>query len=196
MKRALALIVLAQLLGTSLWFSFNGAAADLARAWGKTNAELGRLALAVQLGFIVGTLVFALSGLADRFAASRVFAVSALAGAAANAGFALLSTGLVSALPYRFATGLALAGVYPLGMKLVVSWAPQRSGVALGWLVGALTLGTATPHRVRGLGTRPGPGRRSCSRRRAWPSSRHWLSSSSAMGRIIARQAVSNPVSC
>ena len=152
MKRALALIVLAQLLGTSLWFSFNGAAADLARAWGKSDAELSQLALAVQLGFIAGTLVFALSGLADRFAASRVFAVSALCGAAANAGFALLSDGLASALPYRFATGFALAGVYPLGMKLVVSWAPQRSAEALGWLVGALTLGTATPHLVRGLG--------------------------------------------
>src|SRR5438874_4351077 len=152
MKRALALIVLAQLLGTSLWFSFNGAAADLARVWGRSDAELGRLALAVQLGFITGTLVFALTGLADRFAASRVFAISALCGAAANAGFALLSGGLVEALPYRFVTGLALAGVYPLGMKLVVGWAPHRSGEALGWLVGALTLGTATPHLVRALG--------------------------------------------
>ncbi len=152
MKRALALIVLAQLLGTSLWFSFNGAAADLARAWHKTDAELSRLALAVQLGFISGTLVFALSGLADRFAASRVFAVSAVCGAVANAGFALLSGGLSEALPYRFATGFALAGVYPLGMKLVVGWAPKQSGPALGWLVGALTLGTATPHLVRGLG--------------------------------------------
>jgi MFS family permease len=145
-------IVLAQLLGTSLWFSGQGAARDLARTWGVEESSLYSLALAVQLGFITGTLLFALSGLADRFAASRVFALCATLGAATNAGFALLASGVGEAWPWRFATGLALAGVYPLGMKLVVSWAPDRAGSALGWLVGALTIGTATPHLVRGLG--------------------------------------------
>jgi len=147
-----SVIVVAQFLGTSLWFSGQGAARDLAAVWHVSERDLASLALAVQLGFIVGTFVFALSGLADRFAASRVFAVCALLGAVTNAGFALLATGIASAWPWRFATGLALAGVYPLGMKLVVSWAPDRAGTALGWLVGALTLGTATPHLVRGLG--------------------------------------------
>lgn len=152
MNRALTLIVLAQFLGTSLWFTGNSAAADLSRHWGLDDVARGRLVSAVQAGFIVGTLGFALSGLADRFRASRVFAASALLGALTNAGFALLSRNLQEALAYRFATGLALAGIYPLGMKLVVSWAPDRSGPALGWLVGALTLGTALPHLVRGLG--------------------------------------------
>lgn len=152
MSRPVLAIVVAQLLGTSLWFSGQGAARDLASAWGVAEQDLYGLALAVQLGFIVGTLLFALTGLADRFAASRVFAVCAVLGAATNAGFAFLASGPTTALPWRFATGLALAGVYPLGMKLVVSWAPDRAGAALGWLVGALTVGTATPHLVRGLG--------------------------------------------
>jgi MFS family permease len=149
---AVAIIVIAELLGTSLWFSANAAAGDLARAWGLSPADLGALTNAVQLGFIAGTFVFSFSGLADRYAASRIFAACALAGAAANAGFALTATGMSDAWAWRFATGLTLAGVYPVGMKLVVSWAPRRAGEALGWLVGMLTFGTALPHAVRALG--------------------------------------------
>jgi MFS family permease len=147
-----AIIVVAELLGTSLWFSANAAAGDLARAWGLSPADLGALTNAVQLGFIAGTFVFSFSGLADRYAASRIFAACALLGAATNAGFALLAGGMSDAWSWRFATGFALAGVYPVGMKLVVSWAPQRAGETLGWLVGMLTFGTALPHAVRALG--------------------------------------------
>ena len=147
----LAVIVIAQLFGTSLWFSANSAGDDLMRAWALQAADIGRLTIAVQLGFILGTLGFSLSGLADRFAASRIFAVCAVLGAAANAGFALLAHGLGEGLAWRFVVGLALAGVYPLGMKLVVSWVPQHAGAALAWLVGMLTLGTALPHGVRAL---------------------------------------------
>ncbi|HQU90500.1 MAG TPA: MFS transporter, partial [Denitromonas sp.] len=142
-------IVIAQLFGTSLWFSANAAADDLIRAWGIGPADIGRLTNAVQLGFIVGTLGFALTGLADRFAASRIFAVCAVLGALANAAFALLASGMDSGLVLRFAVGLSLAGVYPLGMKLVVSWVPERAGHALAQLVGMLTLGTALPHGVK-----------------------------------------------
>lgn len=149
--RPLPVIVVAQLFGTSLWFSANAAGADLMAAWGLQAADLGRLTNAVQLGFILGTLGFSLTGLADRFAASRIFAVCAVLGAAANAAFALLAGGMDSALALRFAVGLALAGVYPLGMKLVVSWVPTQAGSALAWLVGMLTLGTALPHGVRFL---------------------------------------------
>ena len=149
--RPLPVIVVAQLFGTSLWFSANAAGADLMAAWGLQAADLGRLTNAVQLGFILGTLGFSLTGLADRFAASRIFAVCAVLGAAANAAFALLAGGMDSALALRFAVGLALAGVYPLGMKLVVSWVPTQAGPALAWLVGMLTLGTALPHGVRFL---------------------------------------------
>lgn len=153
MHRPLAVIVVAQFFGTSLWFSANSAADDLMRAWGVGPAALGPLTSAVQAGFIAGTLIFSLSGLADRYRASRIFAVSALFGAAANAGFAWFAGGIADGMVYRFATGFALAGIYPLGMKLVVSWVPQQAGLALGWLVGMLTLGTALPHLIRGLGS-------------------------------------------
>jgi len=145
-------IVLAQLFGTSLWFSANSAAADLARIWGLDAGGLGELTNAVQAGFILGTLGVSLSGLAERFAASRIFAFAALLGAVANAGFALVADGLSAGLWFRFVTGVSLAGIYPLGMKLIVGWAPRAIGHALGWLVGMLTIGTALPHLVRGLG--------------------------------------------
>ncbi len=147
-----ALVVGAQLLGTSLWFSANATFEDLAHAWHLGTGDLGRLTIAVQAGFILGTLAFALSGLADRFAASRVFAASAVAGALANAAFAWWADSLATAIACRFAVGLALAGIYPLGMKLVVSWEPGRAGEALGWLVGMLTFGTALPHAIRAIG--------------------------------------------
>lgn len=147
-----AVVVIAEFLGTSLWFTANAAANDLARAWGLTSGGLGTLTSAVQLGFIAGTLAFALSGLADRFAPHRIFAASAVAGALANVGFALAAGDLVVASALRFFTGFALAGVYPVGMKLVVTWGPARAGETLAWLVGMLVLGTALPHAVRAAG--------------------------------------------
>jgi MFS family permease len=152
MNLPIGIIVLAQLFGTSLWFSANSAADDLTRLWHLTPADIGWLTNAVQGGFIVGTLVFAFSGLADRFPASRIFALCSLAGAFFNGLFALSSTGLESALWLRFAVGLSLAGIYPLGMKLVVSWNPETAGKSLGLLVGMLTLGTALPHGIRMAG--------------------------------------------
>jgi predicted MFS family arabinose efflux permease len=149
MQNPVLIIVIAQLFGTSLWFSANSAADDLIRAWGIAPADIGTLTNAVQLGFILGTLTFAISGLADRFAASRIFAVCAVLGAICNAAFALLADGMSTAVPLRFAVGFCLAGVYPLGMKLVVSWVPERAGAALAQLVGMLTLGTALPHGIR-----------------------------------------------
>lgn len=145
-------VVLAQLCGTSLWFSANSAADDLSQLWGLSTSDIGWLTNAVQAGFIVGTLGFALTGLADRFPASRIFTLCSLLGALFNAGFALFSEGLASAMGLRFAVGIALAGIYPLGMKLIVSWDPARAGQSLGLLVGMLTLGTALPHGIRMLG--------------------------------------------
>ncbi|MDE2149228.1 MAG: MFS transporter [Gammaproteobacteria bacterium] len=154
MKKNIALvtIVVAEFLGTSLWFSANGVADRLAADWAITPAGLGYLTSAVQLGFIAGTLLVAVSGLADRYPASRIFFVSALAGAVSNTGFALAAGSVVTAVPFRFLTGLALAGIYPVGMKLVIGWAPDKKGLALGWLVGMLSLGTAFPHLLRALG--------------------------------------------
>lgn len=150
-KHPLAVIVLAQLFGTSLWFSINGVAFNLAEQMGLTETGLGHLTLVVQLGFIIGTLLLAVTGLADRYPASHVFAVTALLGALSNALFIVIADTFSLALLFRFLTGLCLAGIYPIGMKLVVSWTPQYAGRALGWLVGMLTLGTALPHLLRAV---------------------------------------------
>ena len=149
-RHPLLLIVVAQLFGTSLWFSVNGVGLALSRDLGLSEADLGRLTLTVQAGFITGTLFMAVTGLADRFRASRIFAAACLAGALTNAGFVLAAPHPPLDLLLRFLTGLCLAGIYPLGMKLVIGWTPKHTGAALAWLVGMLTLGTALPHLLRG----------------------------------------------
>jgi predicted MFS family arabinose efflux permease len=146
----LFVLVLAQLFGTSLWFSINGVWHSLSHDLGLAGSQLGSLTLVVQGGFIIGTLLFASTGLADRFGASRIFAVSSVLGSLMNAGFVMSAEHAVSGLLLRFATGLCLAGIYPLGMKLVISWTPKYAGAALAWLLGMLTLGTALPHLMRG----------------------------------------------
>ncbi|MEX3671703.1 MFS transporter [Paraburkholderia phenoliruptrix] len=148
-----AAISLAQLFGTALWFSANSTAADLMKLWHASAADIGWLTNAVQLGFILGTLIISLSGAADRFRASSIFVCSALAGAILNLCFAWLSTGLVSGGVYRFGVGVCLAGIYPVGMKLIVGWAPNRTGQTLAQLVAMLVLGTALPHAMRVMGT-------------------------------------------
>lgn len=149
--RPILWIVLAELFGTSLWFSANSAADSLKLVWGIDQGDIGLLTTSVQAGFILGTLIFSLSGWADRFSASKIFAICSFAGAIFNGCFAFLSADMHSALFYRFLVGLALAGIYPLGMKLIVSWDPKSSGKSLGILVGMLTLGTALPHGIRSI---------------------------------------------
>lgn len=147
-----ATIAIAQLFGTALWFSANSTADELMYLWSATATDIGWLTSAVQLGFILGTLCISLSGAADRFRASSIFVCSAIAGAVFNLGFAWLSEGLLSGALFRFCVGLCLAGIYPMGMKLIVSWAPERTGLALAQLVAMLTLGTALPHAMRVVG--------------------------------------------
>jgi MFS family permease len=147
-----ATIAIAQLLGTSLWFSANSAAGDLKQAWGATFADIGILTDAVQLGFILATLILALTGLADRFAPSKIFVFSAVLGAVFNGCFAWLATGVASGAIFRFLVGMSLAGIYPIGMKLIVTWAPERTGTAMAYLVAMLTVGTALPHALRLFG--------------------------------------------
>ena len=125
--------------------------AELQRAWNLPPQALGYTTSAVQLGFIAGTLAFAFFAVADRYSPRRVFLLCALAGAAANA--LLLAAGsLASLLALRFATGLFLGGIYPVGMKIASGWYERDLGKALGYLVGALVAGTAFPHLLRGLG--------------------------------------------
>ncbi|MCH8886463.1 MAG: MFS transporter, partial [SAR324 cluster bacterium] len=146
-------LVFAQLFGTSLWFSSSAALPSLIRDWGLSQSDGGLLISAVQVGFILGTLFFALTNLADVLPASKIFLTSAVVGASVNVLFAYSASQLSEALAFRFITGLALAGIYPVGMKVVVSWAPGGIGNALGWLIGALTLGTALPFLLASGGT-------------------------------------------
>lgn len=148
---ATTIISLAQLLATSLWFSANSAAIDLMQQWQITVADIGWITNAVQAGFIIGTFVFAYTEIADRFKASHIFVCSALLGAFFNFCFASFAHGLMDALIYRFLVGLCLAGIYPIGMKLIVLWAPHQAGQALAKLVAMLTLGTALPYFINSL---------------------------------------------
>lgn len=149
---AVAIVVVSQWLGTSLWFSPSGAADGLMARLAIDAVAFGWLIAATQLGFIAGTLAFAATGLADRFGASRIFAISCIAGAAANAALALPGVEYPAAWAARFCVGLCLAGIYPLGMKMIVQWVGGRPAAALGWLVGMLTLGTAMPHAIHASG--------------------------------------------
>ncbi|MGE4242650.1 MFS transporter [Ramlibacter sp.] len=150
-RRVLPVIVLSQFAGTSLWFAVNAVMPDLQAAWGLPAAAVGTLTSAVQLGFVAGTLVFALLMLADRFVPSRVFLACSLGGAALNAAIVVLQGEFALLLASRFGVGFLLAGIYPVGMKIAASWYREGLGAALGVLIGALVLGTALPHGLRAL---------------------------------------------
>lgn len=147
-RHILPVIVAAQFAGTSLWFAGNAVMPDLQRRAGLPVEALGDMTTAVQLGFIAGTLVFAFLALADRYSPRRIFLFSALLGAACNAAAYLAGPQLGPLLLLRFATGFFLAGIYPVGMKIASGWFDRDLGRALGFLVGALVLGTATPHLI------------------------------------------------
>jgi MFS family permease len=151
-RRILPAIALSQFAGTSLWFAINAVMPDLQRSAGLPAAATGWLTAAVQLGFIAGTLVFALLAVADRYSPRLVFLACALAGSALALATAWLPPDVPALVVLRFATGVCLAGIYPVGMKIAAGWYAQGLGLALGVLVGALILGTALPFGLRALG--------------------------------------------
>jgi hypothetical protein len=150
--RILPVIIASQFAGTSLWFAGNAVLADLQREWALPAEALGYTTSAVQLGFILGTLAFAFFAVSDRVSPRVVFFVCSLAGAAANLGVYALAGGVWSLAAFRFLTGFFLAGIYPVGMKIASGWYRSDLGNALGFLVGALVVGTAFPHLLKGLG--------------------------------------------
>jgi len=143
---SLSLLAVAELLAMSLWFSASAVVPQLTVAWQLSGAEQSWLTMSVQLGFVVGALISAAFNLADRVSTRLLFTGSALAGALVNAVIALWATGFESALALRFLTGVCLAGVYPPGMKLMATWCREDRGLCIGLLVGALTVGSASPH--------------------------------------------------
>jgi MFS family permease len=151
--RALVLVSVAELLGMALWFTGSAVVPALASEWNLSSSQVSWLAIAVQLGFVAGTLISATLNLADIITTRHLFAVSALLGALTNAFFGLYSHQAETAIALRFLTGVCLAGVYPPGMKLMATWFRERRGMALGFMVGALTLGKATPYLVNALGS-------------------------------------------
>ena len=152
MNRLLATIVAAQFFCTSVWFAANAILADLVLSLHLDASFLAHLTSAVQLGFITGTLLYALLTIADRFSPSKVFFVSAVLAAACNGALVLESAGSTGLLLFRFFTGFFLAGIYPVGMKIASDYHQKGLGAALGFLVGALVLGTALPHGLRSVG--------------------------------------------
>jgi len=148
--RVLALLAIAELLGMSLWFAASAVTPQLRAIWGLTASEAAWLTTIVQLGFVCGTAVAAVLNLPDLIPARRLFSVSALLGAAANATI-LAAPGYRYALVLRFLTGFFLAGVYPPAMKMAATWFRTQRGLAIGVIVGALTVGKATPYLVRAI---------------------------------------------
>ena len=150
--RILPTIVFSQFAGTSLWFAGNAVLPELQKSLQLQNSALALLTSAVQFGFILGTLCFAILSLADRVSPRKLFLACALLGAFANAAVLFTATSFTGILLLRAVTGFLLAGIYPVGMKIAASWYSGKLGKAIGYLVGALVLGTAFPHLLRGLG--------------------------------------------
>lgn len=150
--RTLLWLALAELLAMTVWFSASAVVPALTDAWRLDGAGRAGLTMAVQAGFVVGAIASALLNVADRLPTRQLFAVSSFLAAASTALIPFAAHGLALALPLRFLTGVFLAGVYPVGMKIVATWTREDRGLGIGLLVGGLTLGNATPHLLSAAG--------------------------------------------
>ncbi|SER74821.1 MFS transporter [Pedobacter rhizosphaerae] len=150
-KFVLPVIVIGQFLCTSLWFAGNAVLPDLVKNFATDPNLLANLTSMVQFGFIAGTLSFSLLAIADKFPPSKVFFICALAAAFFNAGICLKINDVAFLHLFRFLTGFMLAGIYPVGMKIASDYFKEGLGKSLGFLVGALVLGTAFPHLLKTL---------------------------------------------
>ncbi len=148
-KLVLPIIVISQFCCTSLWFAGNGVMKDLVEAFNLEISAVGHLTSVVQFGFILGTLIFALLTIVDRFSPSKVFFVCAIIGSLFNLTTVLDNQTIHSLITIRFFTGFFLAGIYPVGMKIAADYYDIGLGLSLGYLVGALVIGTAFPHFLK-----------------------------------------------
>ncbi len=152
-RRALAVIAVSQLFAMSLWFSASAVTPQLQSEWLLSEGEIAWLTLSVQIGFVVGAFSSAVLNIADIIPSRRLFGISAVVGLTANLGLLAVTDQSVGiAMLLRFVTGVALAGLYPSGLKVAAGWFERGRGMALGVLVGALTVGSASPNLIRGLG--------------------------------------------
>ena len=153
MKKVLPVIVISQFFCTSLWFAGNAILPDLTKHFHLESHNIAHFISAVQFGFITGTFTFALSGIVDRFVATRIFFVCSILAALCNISIVFLNTNEAILVISRFLTGFFLAGIYPVGMKIASDHYQKGLGKSLGLLVGALVLGTAFPHFLKGFNT-------------------------------------------
>lgn len=150
--RTLLLLALAELLGMSVWFSASAVVSALTQAWSLDDLGRAWLTMSVQIGFVVGAFGSALFNLSDLIPARKLFTASALLAALSTAAIAWFASSLMPALVFRFLTGFFLAGVYPVGMKIMATWTQKDRGLGIGLLVGALTIGSAAPHLLNAFG--------------------------------------------
>lgn len=154
-RTALVSVALAELLAKSLWFSGTAVIPQLSREWHAGLAVTSWLTLTVQLGFVAGALLLAATNLLDLTSAARIFGVSSLLGAAFTAAFGMVAARHIGlAMLLRFLTGMTAAGVYPTGMKVLTGWFQRGRGLAMGIIVGSITIGSALPHAVH-IGSLP-----------------------------------------
>ena len=151
-KWILPIIIFSQFCCTSLWFAGNSVIDDLILFYNLSAQSLADISASVQFGFIVGTFVFALLTISDRFSPSKVFFICAILGAAFNLGILNPNNTISTLLSFRFLTGFSLAGIYPVGMKIAADYFQKGLGQSLSFLVGALVLGTAFPHLIKSFG--------------------------------------------
>lgn len=152
-KRILPVIVISQFLCTSLWFAGNAIITDIVREHQLDLSFLAHITSAIQFGFITGTLTFAIFTISDRFSPSNVFFVSSILAALFNLGISISNINATEILLFRFLTGFFLAGIYPVGMKIASDYYQAGLGKSLGFLVGALVIGTAFPHLLKNFVT-------------------------------------------
>ena len=150
--RTLWLLALAELLGMAVWFSASAVVPALTEIWELSGGGRAWLTMSVQIGFVVGALLSAVFNLADRIPARYFFPAASIAAGAATIMIPLFAQGLPFAIAMRFLTGLFLAGVYPVGMKIMATWTKEDRGLGIGLLVGALTFGSAMPHLLAVFG--------------------------------------------
>ena len=150
--RSISLLLIAEVAAMSLWFVSAAILPDMAGEASLSPARQAALSSGVQLGFVIGALVSAIMGIADRFDPRRVFFFSAVAAGLINSALLVTPPGGTVAILARVLTGALMAGVYPVGMKIMATWTRQDRGLAIGLLVGALVIGSASPHMINALG--------------------------------------------
>jgi MFS family permease len=173
--RTIIVLSIAELLGMAVWFSASAVVVSLAQVWSLNDSGRAWLTMSVQVGFVIGALISALLNLSDVIPAPRLISASSLLAALCTILIPLFANSLSLALILRILTGLFLAGVYPVGMKIVTTWTREDRGLGIGLLVGALAVGSASPHLLNAFG---GIG--------DWKQVMYWAAALAAFGGFIS----------